>query len=269
MSGEQLSIATRRAAFVGVVAVLAFACLWTLTTQVKAIRAYSPFADDPWDAFATYAAIFLPFAALPTWIRGLRHREQVLARVTARRILWGSGLAAAIIAIASAADAIAIAMMGWPRDTGAIAIVVNSLVVVVLSVALAALALTARGAMALDRTAEAPARTLEPDLIDDLLGLATEVARPLGLGRPIERVSNAIQQFLDRSKVSPRRHRIAFGVVLALAAAVVFDAWQTVVEGPWASLVVPVVFGVLISSAVFAIYLGTLGPLRLLRPPRG
>jgi hypothetical protein len=30
---------------------------------------------------------------------------------------------------------------------------------------------------------------------------------------------------------------------------------------------VPVVFGALLASGVLAIYLGTLGPLRLLRPP--
>jgi hypothetical protein len=263
--------ATRLTALTSAAAVVAFALFWALTTQVKSIRAVSPFAGDPWDAFATYAAIFLPFVALPTWIRSLRHREPMLPSVIARRIRWGAGLAAGIVTLATAADLQAIVTVGWPAEAGVAAIAVTGLAAVVIVIALTALVLTARVAM-VDRgglavMTEVASEPPEPDLVDDLLELAMDVARPLGVGRTVERASAAVERFLDGSAVSPRRHRVVFGVVLALMAAVLFDTWQTIVEGPWVSFVVPVVFGALISSAVLAIYLGTLGPLRLLRPP--
>jgi hypothetical protein len=263
--------ATRLTALTSAAAVVAFALFWALTTQVKSIRAVSPFAGDPWDAFATYAAIFLPFVAQPTWIRSLRHRGPMLPSVIARRIRWGAGLAAGIVALATAADLQAIVTVGWPAEAGVAAIAVTGLAAVVIVIALTALVLTARVAM-VDRgglavMTEVASEPPEPDLVDDLLELAMDVARPLGVGRTVERASAAVERFLDGSAVSPRRHRVVFGVVLALMAAVLFDTWQTIVEGPWVSFVVPVVFGALISSAVLAIYLGTLGPLRLLRPP--
>jgi hypothetical protein len=104
-------------------------------------------------------------------------------------------------------------------------------------------------------------------VVDDLLVLATDIARPLGLRRPARSAADAIERFLDGSTVSPRRHRVLFGLVLAVAAAIAFDAWHAIREGPWASAAVAVIFGVLLASGVLAIYLGTLGPLRLLRPP--
>jgi hypothetical protein len=41
---------TRLAANVAAAAVVVYAVLWLLSTQVDAVRALSPFAEDPWDA---------------------------------------------------------------------------------------------------------------------------------------------------------------------------------------------------------------------------
>ncbi|HEX5824582.1 MAG TPA: hypothetical protein VFY18_09010 [Candidatus Limnocylindrales bacterium] len=264
--------ATRLAANVAAGAVVAFAVLWFLTTQVAAVRVLSPFAEDPWDAFATYAAIFLPFVAVPTWIRSLRHGGPTLPPVTGRRIRWGSGLAAGIVLVAAAADLHAIATVGWPAQAGLASDAMTALATIALLAAAAALVLTVRAARlaAVSDIAEEPERNaFEPDILDDLLHLATDVARPFGLRRPTARFAAGIERFLDGSAASPRRHRVLFGVGLAIAAAIAFDVWHAIREGPWASLVVPVMFGVLIASGIFAIYLGTLGPLRLLRPPAG
>ena len=239
-------------------AVVAFAVLWFLTTQVQAVRAFSPFADDSWDAFATYAAIFLPFVAGPTWVRSLRHRGPVLPALTARRIRWGSSVAAAIVLIAAAVDLEAIVTIGWPSETGVVAIGATAVVLV---------AQAARVGGATPDRAVAGAIS-EPDLVDDLLALALDVSRVLGLRRPVDRFATWLEQFLDGSAVSPRRHRIAFGVVLAVGAALAFDVWHAIREGPWISLTVPVVFGILVATGILAIYLGTLGPMRLLCPPR-
>ena len=269
-SRDPVTRSTRLAANAAAVAVLAFAVLWFLTTQNRAVREVSPFADDPWDAFATYAAIFLPFVAGPTWVRSLRHRGPALPVITARRIRWGSGLAAAIVLVAAAVDLQAILMLGWPAEADGMAILVTGLVFSVLTAALAAAALTVRAGN-VARTAGEVAMTAreapESDIVDDLLDLAGDVARPLGLRAPVERLATATERFLDDSAVSPRRHRVLFGALLALVAAIAFDLWHAVREGPWASIGVPVLFGFLIASGIFAIYLGTLGPLRLLRPP--
>jgi hypothetical protein len=261
--------ATRLAAKASGAAVVAFAILWLVTTQVQAIRVLSPFADDPWDAVATYAAIFLLFVAGPTRIRSLRHRGPLLPAIIARRIRWGSGLAGAIVFVAAAVDLQAIGAVGWPAGSGSAAGIITVLVAVTIVAALAALGLVARAAIAArpaDQDVER-GHSPEPDIVDDLLDLAADVARLLGVRRPVERVAEAVERFLDGSPLSPRRHRLLFGVVLALAAAVAFDSWHAIREGPWASLLVPVIFGILIASGVLAIYLGTLRPLRLLRPP--
>src|SRR6266852_3881450 len=117
-SQDPMARATRLAANAAAAAVIVFVALWVLSTQVETIREVSPFADDPWDAFATYAAIFLPFVAGPTWIRSLRHRAPILPATTARRIRWGSGLAGAIVLVASAADLQAVGTIGFPADAG-------------------------------------------------------------------------------------------------------------------------------------------------------
>lgn len=269
VSRDPVTRATRLAANAAAASVVAFAVLWLVTTQVKDLRAVSPFADDPWDAFATYAAIFLPFVAGPTWVRSLRHHGPLLPPSTARRIRWGSGVAAFIVALAAAADVHAILTVGWPADAGVAAGRLTALIGVALAAALASLVLVARATRMASTSADGNVTTgaFEPDLVDDLLVLATDVARPLGLRRPVRSAADAIERFLDGSTISPRRHRLLFGLTLALTAAIVFDAWHAIREGPWASPGVAVVFGILIASGVLAIYLGTLRPLRLLRPP--
>jgi hypothetical protein len=268
-SRDPLTRATRLAANAAAAAVVAFGLLWLLTTQVAAIRALSPFAYDPWDVFASYAAIFLPFVAGSTWIRSLRHRGPVLAASTARRIRWGSTVAVLIVVVAATVDLHAIVTVGWPADAGVTAGQLTALIAVALAAGLGSLALTVRATRLATRSdeANADAEAFEPDVVDDLLVLATDVARPLGLRRPARDAADAIERFLDGSTMSPRRHRWLFGVALALAAAIAFDAWHAIREGPWASPGVAVMFGILMASGVLAIYLGTLGPLRLLRPP--
>src|SRR4029079_11808487 len=103
-SADATTRATRDAANASALVVVLFAGLWFVTTQVHAIRAVSPFGEDPWDAVATYAAIVLPFVAGSTWIRSLRHRGPILPAPTAARILLGSGLAVSIVLAAAGGD---------------------------------------------------------------------------------------------------------------------------------------------------------------------
>jgi hypothetical protein len=258
---------TRLAANVAAASVLLYAVLWLLSTQVDAVRAGSPFADDPWDAIASYAAIFLSFVAGATWIRSLRHRGPLLATATARRIRCGSGLAAAIVLVAAGADLQAIGSIGFAADAGSTVALLTTLVLVSAVTAGVAIVMTLKAAVI--RTLLPTGSSLEPDTLDDALVLAAEVAAAVGCRRPMDCLAARLQRFFDRSSLSPRRHRIWFGVVIALATAVAFDAWHAVREGPWANAGVAVTFGTLVATGILAAYLGTVIPLRLIRPERG
>ncbi len=264
-SPDRATRATRDAANIAAAAVVGYAILWVLSTQVATIREFSPFGDDPWDAFASYAAIFLPVVASATWIRSLRHRERVLPAATASRIRLGSGLAAGIVLIAAGVDAQAIVANGFGPEAGVGAPVLVGLVAA--SIVLSGLALASTIRAAAVATPTSPLEAFEPDVVDDLIGLASEIANVIGVGRPIDRAASDLERFLDRSSLSPRRHRWLFGVVLAVGAAVAFDLWHAIREGPWASPSPALIFGALAGAGVLAIYLGTVIPLRLLRPP--
>jgi hypothetical protein len=271
MSPDPVTRSTRRAANAAAIAVVAYAALWYATTQVRSIRDVSPFAEDPWDAVASYAAIFLPMVAGATWIRSLRHRGPILPPATAARIRWGAGLAVGIVLASVAADLSSLGTVTAPSPASDGRIALISVLLAAASLgAVAAAVLLVRAAFVARRSRPArmdlPMTSQEPDIVDDLLALAQDVARPIGLGRPVGRLSAAIERFINDRPISPRRHRFAFGVVLAVAAAFGFDVWHALVEGGWSSPAAAVTFGVLAGLGVLGIYLAMLTPLRLLRP---
>ena len=272
MSGRPLDIVTRRVrdgANAAAVAVLAFAALWVITTQLHEVRDVSPFGDDPYDLVASYAAIFLPLVAGATWVRSLAHRGPVLARRVAGRIVLGSAIALAIVAAAVAADIVAmLATPGWAALARPLAAPIVALVVATGAVTVLAALLLSRAVSVIRRPPSVEFDTAtEPDVVDDVLDLAVELGARVRLGEATRRASYALERFLERSPLSPRRHRLAFGVVLAVAGAVAFVVWHALREGPWASPAAALLFGVLPAVGILAIYLATLAPLRLLRPP--
>jgi hypothetical protein len=247
--------ATRRAANAAVLAVMAWAALYLVTTQVPSLRAASPFADDPWDVVVSYAAIFLPLVVGATLVRSLRHRGPQLEAATARRIRTGVAIALLTIGANVVSDAVALVAVPAPQPVdGRISLIIG-LVVGAAIVTLVATALIIRAA----RIARpAPMDPNEPDVLDDLLGLVAQVPGTARLVRPLDR-------FLATSAVSPRRHRLIFGLLAAALAASAFDAWHAIVEGPWTSVPVILLFASMVGSGVFVMYLITLVPLRLIR----
>src|SRR4051794_22278666 len=169
-SPDRMTRATREAANIAAAAVVVYAVLWLLSTQVSPIRAVSPFQVDPWDAFATYAAIFLPFVAGPTWVRSLRHRETVLPATIAARIRWGSGLASALVLVAAGTAAEAVATIGFDRGTGTPAALLTALVCASIGLSITAIVLTIRAASVAGRGSTEPDAS-EPDIVDDVLAL--------------------------------------------------------------------------------------------------
>lgn len=260
---EPATRATRLAANAAAFAVVAWAVLSFVTTQIASMRASSPFADDPWDAVVSYAAIFLPIVVGATWIRSLSHRGPQLEPATARRIRNGVGIALLTIGANVVSDAVAILVVPTATPDGRLPLIIG-LVFFVGAVTLTATALLVR-AMRVARPGLRDPN--EPDVLDDLLALARDAAgvvRPFQ--RPAERLVAAVDRFLANSAASPRRHRLIFGLLAAVVAGLAFDVWHEIVEGPWASMFIPVLFATLVGGGVFVMYLITLVPLRLIRP---
>jgi hypothetical protein len=246
--------ATRLAANVALLAVIAWAALYLVTAQIDNVRAASPFADDPWDVVVSYSAIFLPIVVGTTFVRSLRHRGPHLEAATARRIRTGVGIALVTIGANVASDALALVVVPAPATDGRLTLIIG------LVAAAGAATVAAVGFLMRAMRIAGPATddTSEPDVLDDLLGLGAEIPGVARLVRPLDR-------FVSSSPASPRRHRLIFGFLAALVAALVFDVWHAIVEGPWASLPVLLLSASLVGGGVFVMYLITLVPLRLIR----
>ena len=246
--------ATRLAANVALLAVVAWAALYLVTAQIKEVRAASSFADDPWDIVVSYAALFLPIVVGATLVRSLRHRDPHLEAATARRIRTGVGIALLTIATNVVSDALALVVVPAPATDGRLTLIIGLVVAAAVATGAALVFLVRAMRIAGPATADAS----EPDVLEDLLGLGAEIPGVARLVRPLDR-------FVSSSPASPRRHRLIFGLLAALAAAIAFDIWHAIVEGPWASLPVLALFASLVGGGVFVIYAITLVPLRLIR----
>lgn len=246
--------ATRLAANVALLAVAAWAALYLVTAEIKDVRAASPFADDPWDIVVSYSAILLPIVVGATFVRSLRHRGMHLEAATARRIRTGVAIALLTIGLNVASDALALLVVPAPSADGRLTLVIG-LVVAAGTATLTAIAFLVRAMWIAGPPTDDAA---EPDVLDDLLGLGAEIPGVARLVRPLDR-------FFASSPASPRRHRLIFGILAAFAAAIAFDVWHALVEGPWASLPVLLLFATLAGGGVFVVYAITLVPLRLIR----
>ena len=268
---DEVTRSTRLAANIGAVVAVAYAALYLVTTQIKIVRAASPFGDDPWDFVVSFGSIFLAIVVGATGVRSLRHRESRLEPAIAARIRTGVGMGLLTIGLTLASDISALLFAPLPEPVaaadGRLALIVG-LILISGATAIVATALLIRAAAIAARatTAHPAADAAEPDVLDDLLGLARDGAHWLPpIRTPVDRLTSVVDRFLATSPASPRRHRLAFGLVAAVASGLAYDVWHAVIEGAWGSLFALGLFSVLTTGGVFAIYLGTLGPLRLIR----
>jgi hypothetical protein len=269
---DDLTRSTRLAANAGALASVAYAALFIVTTQVKIVRAASPFGHDPWDVVVSYGVIFLAIVVGATGVRSLRHRECWLEPTIAARIRTGVAMALVTIGLTLASDVSALVFARLPESEaaadGRLALIAGLIVVSgATAIVATALLIRAAGIAARATTSLGAADAAEPDVLDDLLGLARDGAALLPPIRTlVNRLTAFVDGFLSTSPASPRRHRLAFGIVAAVGAGLAFDVWHAIVEGPWGSLFALGLFAVLTAGGVLAVYLATLGPLRLIRP---
>jgi hypothetical protein len=69
---------TRRAANAAALVVVAFWALFVFSAELPAVRAHSPWAEDPYDAVVSFAALLVPVVAFLTCVRCRRWRGPAL-----------------------------------------------------------------------------------------------------------------------------------------------------------------------------------------------
>jgi hypothetical protein len=67
--GRTATRLTRRVANAAALAVVAFWALFVFSAELPAVRAHSPWAEDPYDAGVSLAALLVPLVTVVTFIR--------------------------------------------------------------------------------------------------------------------------------------------------------------------------------------------------------
>lgn len=228
-----------------------------LTTQVQALRTELPFTEDPYDAVVSYAVIGIAVVGGASIFRVIVHARRPYDPVVGRRVAIGAVLAMAMAVVAVASDAVAVALVGVDLGAPGMRVMVGLLAAGGLGSAVAiVVAWRERTALMNAPDAVEP----EPDLLDDLGSFVAAIGAV--------RVASFLAAWVERSPLSPRRHRLLVGVVAGVGAGFGAVAWHAFREGPWASEAVAVLFGGLMAAGVCGAYLLGLVPLRLLRSPR-
>ncbi|MEV0349805.1 hypothetical protein AB0H88_28860 [Nonomuraea sp. NPDC050680] len=214
----------------------AFTVLILLTTQFRAVRAYSPWQDDPYDAVISATELLVPALALAlairAWVRPgsaelLRGARVVLTAVAATAVTcWAS------VAVGAHAD-----MRGWRQ-----LLLIAGLAVVTLSAVPLALALRHAG----------PAARGHTDWVEDFLAAVQRLGIPVAWAC---RVAEAL-----------RRHRIIAAILLATAVSGSLASAEAIGDGlgpqPVQAAAFRVVVGVTLLIALLVplnAYLGLLG----------
>jgi hypothetical protein len=248
----------RLATWTGTIATALFLALSWLTTQVESIRAAFPFTEDPYDAVVSFGVIAIAVIGGATAFRAIVHARGPYDPSVARRIAIGVALATLIAAVALVSDAVA--MIAGPIDLAAPGVgIVLVMFATAAGTTVVALACIVRARAALLHPAAST--DAEPDMLDELGSIVGSVGAA--------RAADGLAGWVERSALSPRRHRVLVGVLGGIAAGVAAVAWHAMREGPWASPAAAMLFGTLMAVGVAGAYLACLAPLRLLRPARG
>jgi hypothetical protein len=231
------SLLTRRTANVAAPAVMAFLALFVFSAELPAVRAHSPWAEDPYDVVDSFAALLVPLVAVLTFVRCQRWRGPATMPASAvRQILRGVALmstGATVVADLTALLARA-RVETWGSWFGWL---VGLLVLTgVLTLSAAALLAFAWWRSRRYLASEAANPTTEDDALDDVLVLSVEVGtlesrRFPRLGEALVNGAQQADMALRSSRFSPRRHPWAYCSIIALLSGAAFSTWHSLVEG--------------------------------------
>jgi hypothetical protein len=256
----------------GMAVVVWFALAW-ISSEIRAVRAQSPWSDDPPDLFVSLAVLVVGFVGLLTFVRVQRHaRRPVMPASTADDVLRGLLVALGVTVTAEAAQVAAIAVGAHRADWGQITPWLGFGLAASILTLVAAAILT--GMAAARTSAWRRAAATEPrDAFDDIIGWVMELGEspiPRRFGaRRLQPVARWLATGLDSWRFSPRRHRWLFAAVVATAFGTAFSALHLIAEGPPPSIAqgfaVLIVFGAFGAAAVLGGWIAFGGYLRLVR----
>jgi hypothetical protein len=272
--------AVRRACVVATGAALSFGALFAISTQFASIRAHSPWAEDPYDAVLSIAALVLPFVAAITCVRYLRWRRPGAIPVfAARQMLRGTAVALGLV-WASVGACITALVLHTQADTWGswLGWLLSPLAVTTIAAVNASSMLQSTWRLARPRPhpdgLTQGEREAEPDAIDDFAVLLEDVGNLVGrlapaLGSLFGAAGRDLNQAMS-SRWGLRQHRILWCLATAIVFGICLSAWHLVVEGApstWSdTLVVGATLAAIGAAVVVASYTLLGDYLRLIRP---
>lgn len=220
--------AVLRAGNLAVVAVVAFGIFYWLSTQVVEIRASSPWAEDPPDAFVSIAAMLVPFVAAITFVRVQRwHGVRDIPAAGLRDILRGIAVVLAAIWLTVVAAAVAFVTGTRTGDwDGSLALLLGLLAATAASAVPATVALVV--AWPVGRTAERRGDFLADASAFLRLGAARSPWR--AARRPLAAMARWVDGFAE-ARLGPRRAPWLTVLVVALLAGMGLVIAKFVIEG--------------------------------------
>jgi hypothetical protein len=272
--------AVRRACLVAAGAALSFGALFAISTQFASIRAHSPWAEDPYDAVVSIAALVLPFVAAITCVRYLRWRRPGAIPVfAARQMLRGTAVALGLVWASVGACMAALVLRARVDTSGPwLGWLLVSLAVTIIAAVIASSTLQRTWRLA--HAGRHPdgltqgGREAEPDAIDDFAALLEDVGNLVArfapaLGSLFGAAGSELNEAMS-SRWGPRRHRILWCLATAIVFGICLSAWHLVVEGAastWSDTLVVGAILAAIGAAVVVVSYALLGDyLRLIRP---
>jgi hypothetical protein len=231
---EQIATAAaRRSGRTAAVAVLAYGALFAVSTQIAAVRAVSPFADDPADGIGWFAVQIAVTCAALSAVRALRpHGETGVCAGRLRYINRGWGVALAVILVGTTADLVS-GIRNAADTTGTWALVTAAGVTAAIAAyGLAAVLVATRRTRALARHAGEGAGG---DVLEDLRLLALTTGARLLAPDAVDRARSTVARLAEgriARAISLRSHPWRFCLLVAVCAGAGLAAGHLVGEGP-------------------------------------
>jgi len=220
---ERATVLVLDVANVTFIAFLCFELLTFVSLHLDGLRRQAPWGPDPYDAVASLAMLLVPIVAALTWIRTVRWRsEPAYSPTVLLQIMRGCGVILVAIAATVITYVAAIMIRGFPPHASG-----EALLLAVLTIAAASLVASsivfARSSFRLRSRLRAGAERWHdaPDTFDDVAGLLASASARLGaLGARIRRLGEQLDNFVTKSRLSPRRHPWWYVVSITAAAGV-------------------------------------------------